>query len=164
MKPDSVNRMLEQRRCKHLAEVIERVKNKDHNLDSYDRYLISTVLEQIQKGYDARAYFGIAPKRGARQHHEGDHRWITLYFLKLRAEDPDKLEKAHRGTVCDECGLSDSALRKIVKQQSAFCRPILDSFTLETFREFAIKCSPRYAQEQNATENQAVSVLPKRAK
>jgi hypothetical protein len=126
-------RMLQERRRVHLDEIINRLDSGQ--LDDADRRAILRILKDVRDGYDARAYFGIEHAPGARPHREAFNKWAVIYFLKLRALEPDKPEKQHRGIVTDETGLSDSRLRNVVRQYRIECASCVEGVTLQQIRD-----------------------------
>jgi hypothetical protein len=134
-------RMLQKMRRAYLDKIIEKLQSKQ--LDDADQLMVLQTLKDVRDGYDARAYFGIKAKSGPHPQSEGPHKWATLYFLKLRALEPNTLEKKHRGIVTDATGLSDSRLRGIVKKYRAELAPVLalPTMTLENIRSMVVLAS-----------------------
>jgi hypothetical protein len=92
---------------------------------------IKYTLGMAAEGYDIRRLYHIKPKAGAPPSTRASQKWLTLWFLRLRLDEPEKLEKEHRGTIAKETGLSDSRIRAIIRDNRAKMELIAPTVTLE---------------------------------
>jgi hypothetical protein len=109
-----------------LPAVIQKLQTESP-LDDTDRWFVLRVLEEIRDGHDARASLDIKPKGGPKPTPGGNNfrEWLTLYFLKLRATEPETAVKVHRGRIAKDTGLKDNSVRDIVRQHRKHCEKLL---------------------------------------
>src|SRR5580693_7742714 len=97
---------LQRKRREDLAALVTRLES-GAALSDADRTTLLQMAKDVRDGYDARVNFGITKKPGPRPQNDGPHKWICLWFLKLRESEPKTLAKVHRGVITDKTGIAD---------------------------------------------------------